>query len=116
MTQPLDDARVLLRTLIRSIDKKVDFSASLSEADTPGVAVALSRQTLHAAITIPQEQLTAAEGSSIHRSQVRTALKRAIDRMMFRQTDFASTKMVRGAVTDGGFFRSQTSAYRSGRR
>lgn len=116
MTLALDDARVMLRTLIRSIDKKVDFAASLSEAESPGVSVALSRQTLHATIIVSQEQLDAAEGSSIYRSQLRTILKRAIDRMTFRQTDFASTKMVRGAVTEGGFFRSQTSGYRSGRR
>jgi hypothetical protein len=116
MTIELDHARTLLRTLIRSIDKKVDFMASASEGDTPGVSVALSRQTHHATIVIPQEQIDAAEGNTIYRSQLRTVLKRAIDRMTFRQTDFASTKMVRGAVTDGGFFRSQTSGYRSGRR
>ena len=116
MTIELDRARVLLRTLVRSIDKKVDFIASPSEGDTPGASVALSRQTQHATIVIPLEQLDAAEGNSIYRSQLRTVLKRTIDRMMFRQTDFSSTKMVRGAVTDGGFFRSQTSGYRSGRR
>ena len=116
MTVELDHARSLLRTLIRSIDKKVDFIASASESDTPGVSVALSRQTLHTTIVIPQEQIDAAGESSIYRSQLRTLLKRTIDRMTFRQTDFASTKMVRGAVTDGGFFRSQNSGYRSGRR
>lgn len=116
MTIELDRARGMLRTLIRSIDKKVDFIASPSEGESAGVSVALSRQTQHATIVIPQEQLDAAEENTIYRSQLRTVLKRAIDRMTFRQTDFASTKMVRGAVTDGGFFRSQNSGYRSGRR
>jgi hypothetical protein len=115
MSVVLEDARNLLRTLIRSIDKKVEFSASLHSGDRPGVAVTVSLQKTHATIVIPQDQLEGIEGDSIRRAQLRTSLKRTIDRMTFKPNHVVSTKMVRAAVTDGGFFRVQQ-GNRGGRR
>ena len=115
MTVVLEDARNLLRTLIRSIDKKVEFSASLNAGDRPGVAVTLSLHKNRATIVVSEAQLNGVEQDSIRRAQLRTQLKRAIDRMTFKPNDVVSTKMVRGAVTDGGFFRVQQ-GNRTGRR
>ena len=114
MPMPLDDARAMMRTLIRSIDKKVDFAVTSS--DSPGVSVALSRDTRHATILISQQQLDAVESNSLYLPHLRSTLKRAIDRMMFRPTEYASTKTVRGPSADGGFFRSPSGGPRGGRR
>jgi hypothetical protein len=116
MTIVLENARNMLRTVIRSIDKKVDFSATLHSGDRPGVALTLTHQHKHASLIIPEDQLEGIETDSIRRAQLRTLLKRTIDRMSFKQIDIASTKMLRGAVSDGGFFRVQQSGYRGGRR
>ena len=70
MTVVLEDARNLLRTLIRSIDKKVEFSASLNAGDRPGVAVTLSLHKNRATIVISEEQLNGVEQDSIRRAQL----------------------------------------------
>ncbi len=116
MPMPLDDARAMMRTLIRSIDKKVDFVVTSSDTDRPGVSVALSRDTRHATIVVSQQQLDAVEANALYLPQLRSVLKRAIDRMMFRPTEYASTKTVRGPSADGGFFRSPSGGPRGGRR
>jgi hypothetical protein len=115
MAITLEGARNQLRTLIRSIDKKVDFSAALHAGDRPGVALTLSLQKHQAKMVVSHETLEAAEQDPIRRAQLRTSLKRAIDRMTFKPNDVVSTKMVRAAVTDGGFFRIQQ-GNRGGRR
>ncbi len=115
MTVALEDARKLLRTVIRSIDKKVEFSAALHSGDRPGVALTLSLQKHQATMVIPEEQLEGIENDSIRRAQLRTSLKRTIDRMTFKPNHVVSTKMLRGSVTEGGFFRVQQ-GFRSGRR
>lgn len=107
MSVVLEEARRLLRTLIRSIDKKVDYTVTLHSGDRPGVAVALSLQKHQATLVIPEEQLEGVESDLIRRAQLRTLLKRTIDRMTFKSNDVVSTKMVRGSVVDGGFFRVQ---------
>ena len=111
----LEDARTLLRTLIRSIDKKVEFSVSLHSGDRPGVALSLALQKHKAELVIPADQLEGVENDSIRRAQLRTSLKRTLDRMTFKPHQVVSTKMVRAAVTDGGFFRVQQ-GFRGGRR
>lgn len=111
----LEDARTLLRTLIRSIDRKAEFTVSVQEGDPPGVAVTLALRKNRTTVFIPADQMEAAGQDSMRRSQLRIVLKRAIDRMMFTSTPIASTKLTRGAVVEGGFFRAQQGG-RSGRR
>jgi len=111
----LEDARTLLRTLIRSIDRKAEFTVSVQEGDPPGVVVALALRKNRTTVFIPADQMEAAAQDSMRRSQLRITLKRAIDRMMFTSTPIASTKLVRGAVVEGGFFRAQQGG-RGGRR
>lgn len=115
MSITLEDSRNLLRTLIRSIDKKVEFSATLNTGDRPGVALSLTLQKNQAKMVISEEQLEGVEDDPIRRAQLRTALKRTIDRMTFKSNDVVSTKMMRATVTDGGFFRVQQGS-RTGRR
>jgi hypothetical protein len=109
MALTLEDAKVLLRNIVRSIDKKVDCVTTLHEGDRPGVAVTLSLRKNRAALVITNEQLESAEQDSIHRSQLRTLLKRTIDRMNFKPNEIASTKLVRAPITDNGFFRPRQS-------
>jgi len=115
MSMSLEDARTLLRTLIRTIDKKVEFSVSLHSGDRPGVALSLALQKQKTEMVIPAEQLEGIESDSVRRAQLRTSLKRTIDRMTFKPNQVVSTKMIRAAVTEGGFFRVQQ-GNRGGRR
>jgi hypothetical protein len=66
-------------------------------------------------MVIPAEQLEGIENDSIRRAQLRTSLKRTIDRMTFKPNQVVSTKMIRATVTEGGFFRVQQ-GNRGGRR
>jgi hypothetical protein len=114
MSIVLEDARAMLRTIIRTIDRKAEFSVSLQEGDSPGVAVTMALRKHKATVVVPADQIEAAAQSSMRRSQLRTTLKRAIDRMMFESEPIARTKMVRGTYVEGGFFRVQQG--RGGRR
>src|SRR6185436_10313222 len=102
-----DDQRSMLRSVIRSIDKKAEFTISARDDDQPGIVVTLSIRKYKAAVSIPAEQIEGATQDSMRRSQLRTLLKRAIDRASFEPGTIASTKMMRGKVIEGGFFRSQ---------
>jgi len=115
MALNLDSAKSLLRNLVRTIDKKVDCSAVLHEGDRPGVAVTLSVRKVRTTVVITEAQLAGVEQDSMRRSELRTLLKRAIDRMTFKPNEIASTKLVRGAITDDGFFRPRQGGYRGGR-
>jgi hypothetical protein len=116
MTVVLEDARTLLRTLVRSIDKGIDYTVALHEGDRPGVTLNVSFRKASATILIPAEQLENAQQDSMQRAQLRTSIKRTVDRMTFKPNEVASTKMVRGAVVDGGFFRTQSGPRGGGRR
>jgi hypothetical protein len=116
MPLTLETAKTLLRNLVRTIDKKVDCSAVLHEGDRAGIAVTLSSKKVRTTLVITEEQLEAAEQDSMRRSQLRTLLKRSIDRMNFKPNEIASTKILRGAITDDGFFRPRQGGYRSGGR
>ena len=112
----LEDVRLMLRTLIRSIDRKADFTATLSHGDQPGVEVAIQLRKFKTSIVIPIRDLEGAAENSIQRSQLRQTIKRAIDRMTFATIPIASTKVTRGPSVDGGYFRAQQGGYRGGRR
>lgn len=103
----LEEVKELLRGVIRSIDRKADFTVSLLEGDRPGASVHISLRKHSTTVVVPAEQIEAASQFTMSRSQLRTSLKRAIDRMMFEPEAIASTKMLRGAVVEGGFFRTQ---------
>jgi len=105
MALNLDSAKALLRNIVRTIDKKIDCSAVLHEGDRPGVSVTLAGRKARTTLVITEAQLEGAGQDSMRRSELRTLLKRSIDRMNFKPNEIASTKLVRGAITDDGFFR-----------
>lgn len=106
MPLTLEEQRTLLRTVIRSIDRKADFSASLQEGDQHGLVVSLALRKYKANVFVSTEQIEGAAQDTMRRSQLRTLIKRALDRAMFEPAPIASTKMMRGKVIEGGFFRS----------
>jgi hypothetical protein len=101
----LEDANGLLRTIIKSIDKKAEFRVDPIEGDRPSLAVNLSLRKRSTTVSVPIEQVQAARESSMTRSQLRTTLKRALDKVTFQPMPVASTKMLRGKAIEGGFFR-----------
>ena len=105
MTLALESVNTILRSLVRTIDKRAEYTATFTEGDRPGVKVTLSMRKRSTTVTIPIETLTAAEQSSIQRSQLRTTLKHALDRMLFVSIPVASTEMLRPATQADGFFR-----------
>ena len=76
----LDEVKELLRGVIRSIDRKADFTVSLLEGDRPGASVNISLRKHSTTVVVPAEQIEAASQFTMNRSQLRTTLKRAIDR------------------------------------
>jgi hypothetical protein len=101
----LEDANGLLRTIIKSIDKKAEFRIDPVEGERPTLAVNLSLRKRSTTVSVPIEQVEAARENSMTRSQLRTTLKRALDRVTFVSMPMVSTKMLRGRAVEGGFFR-----------
>jgi hypothetical protein len=116
MSLTLDDEKNMLRAVVRSIDRKAEFTVSAREGDQPGVVVTVVLRKHKATVTVPADQLEGALQDAMRRSQLRTTIKRAIDRASFEPAAIASTKMMRGKVVEGGFFRSQQGGGRGGRR
>jgi ribosomal protein S20 len=101
----LADANGLLRTIIKSIDKKAEFRVDPIEGERPSLAVNMSLRKRSTTVSVPIEQVEAARENSMSRSQLRTTLKRALDKVTFEAMPVASTKMLRGKSVEGGFFR-----------
>src|SRR5262245_24755204 len=108
MTIGLEQANEIVRTIIRTIDKRAEFRAqNVASGDRPAVTGTLSMRKHSTTVTIPIEALTAAGESAARRHDLRNTLKRAIDRMTFTPTPVAtSTKMTRPSTSADGFFRA----------
>jgi hypothetical protein len=117
MPVSLDEARELVWTLVRGIDRKAELSVVPATGDVPGVAATVTLRKQKTTLIINARDLENALANTMHRSQLRTTIKRAMDRMTFTALPVASTKRVRGTVVEGGFFRSQPGGFpRGGRR
>jgi hypothetical protein len=117
MSLPLAEARAQITALVRTIDRKADLDVALQEGDRPAVVANISLRKNKTTVVIPIRDLENAKDDSIQRSNLRQTLKRAIDKMSFTVIPYASTKLTRGPVVDGGFFRSQQGGgQRGGRR
>jgi hypothetical protein len=112
MLPTLDTTESLIRTLLRTIDKRVEYSLAAAESDTSRINVSVSLQKHKATVSFRVDDLAAAKQDLMRRNQVRTALKRAIDAMMFRPASIASTAMLRPDSQAEGFFRSSFSGKR----
>lgn len=102
----LEDANKMLRPIMRSIDKNTNYSTALAEGDSAGVVLTIAKREKSKKITIPVEALVGVDEDAMKRHALRTRIKRARDRMLFEPVPFASTKMIRGAASGDGFFRS----------
>ena len=116
MAVVLQNAKDLLRTLIRSIDKKVEYTLTVAEGERSGISVGLALGKRSTNVTIAADDLEAAVQSSMRRSQIRTTLKQAVDRMTFQSTPVASTRMLRAKTQTDGFFRPPQGARGGGGR
>lgn len=105
MASALENADGIIRPLIRGIDKRAEYSLALEQGDRPGVAVTLSLRKRTTTVRISSDDLSAAAENLLRRNQVRTAIKRALDLMLFEKIPLASTKMLRGDTSAEGFFR-----------
>lgn len=115
MSLTLDEARNVLWSLVRSIDRKADLVVTPQTGGEAGVNATVTLRKHKASLAIAARDIEAAQESTMHRSQLRTTIKRAIDRATFTPPPIASTKVARGPEIDGGFFRSN-SGPRSPRR
>jgi len=116
MALALEEANDILRSIVRTIDKRAEFNAqNVAQGDRPAVTGTLSMRKRTTTVVIPIEALTAAGESAMRRHELRTTLKRALDRMTFVPTLATSTKMTRPSTSADGFFRPP-SAGRRGKR
>ncbi|MDX2165869.1 MAG: hypothetical protein SF182_02355 [Deltaproteobacteria bacterium] len=118
MPLSLQAATEFLRTLVRGIDRKADLTVTAQPDSQAGVVLAVELRKCRTTVNISASDIEGAMEDAILRAQLRTKVKGAIDRMTFKAIPFASTKMVRGAVVDGGFFRANSpgGGQRGGRR
>lgn len=116
MAVTLEDARALLTTLVRSIDRKADVVVVAHPEAGDRVQATVTLRKHKATLAIAARDIEAAQESSAQRAQLRTTVKRAIDRATFVAPPLASTKSNRGPEIDGGFFRGGQSGFRGGRR
>jgi hypothetical protein len=107
-----DKTDALIRKLLRTIDKRVEYSMAAAEGDTSRIKISLSLRKRNATVSLRVDDLAAAEQDLMRRNQVRTAMKRAIDAMMFQPVYIASTAMLRPDSQAEGFFRSSFSGKR----
>jgi len=107
-----DNAEALIRTLVRSIDKRAEYSLAPADDDTARIIVSLSLRKKSSTVGLKLDDLAAAAQNLMRKNQVRTTLKRAIDRMMFVTTPIASTAMLRPDSQADGFFRTPFSGNR----
>lgn len=115
MSLTLDEARNVLWTLVRTIDRKADLTVTPQTGGEAGVNAVVTLRKHKATLAIAARDIEAAQESAMHRAQLRTTIKRAIDRATFIPPPMASTKTARGPEIDGGFFRNN-SGPRSPRR
>jgi hypothetical protein len=84
----------LLTTMMRGIDKKTALTVEQRpDPDRPGVTVRLSRDKRIGSLQIAETDLIAAQTDLRQRNRLRTALKRARDRMWEEPGYIFSTKV-----------------------
>jgi hypothetical protein len=100
------DVQSLLNTMMRGIDKKTVLTIEEHpDAERPGVTVHLSRNKRTGTLEISEADLLASQSDLMRRNRVRTALKRARDRMWEETGYIFSTKVERQKPEGMQFFR-----------
>ena len=104
-----------LNGLMRGIDKKTVLTVEpRPDADAPGVTVQLRCAKRSGSLQITEADLFAAQTDLMRRNQIRTALKRARDRMWEETRYIFSTKTERPKMQGAAWF--HPSQNRRGRR
>jgi len=114
----MTDVEKLLTTLMRGIDKKTVVTVEhRADAERPVVAVRLARDKRSASLQLTAADLAAAQTDLMQRNRLRTALKRARDRMWEETGYIFSTKVEHQKPEGQGsqWFRPQQGG-RGGRR
>ena len=107
MALTLSDANTIVTPIIRSSNKRADFTLALTEGERPGVAVTLTLRRKTTTVTLTEDVLDQVGQNLRSRNQLRTKLKRAMDQMHYVPVPFVSTKLVRALSSQGdGFFRA----------
>lgn len=113
----MTEIQKLLTTLMRSIDKKTALTVEQRpDPERPGVTVQLSREKKSGSLQISEVDLVAAQTDAIRRNQLRTALKRARDRMCEETRYIFSTKVEHQKAEGGGQWFRPSQGGRGGRR
>lgn len=96
----------LLTQLMRGIDKKTAITIEHREGPgRPGITVHLSRDRRAGTVEISEADLDASQTNLMYRNRIRTALKRARDRMWEETGYIFSTKVEHQKPEGAGFFR-----------
>jgi hypothetical protein len=96
----------LLNTMMRGIDKKTTLTIEeRQDPERPGVTVHLSRDKRTQTLEISEADLIASKSDLMRRNRIRTALKRARDRMWEETGYIFSTKVERQKPEGMQFFR-----------
>ena len=90
----MSEMQDVLNSLMRGIDKKTALTVELRpDADAPGVTVQLRCAKRTGSLQFTEADLFAAQTDLMRRNRVRTALKRARDRMWEETHHIFSTKV-----------------------
>ena len=100
----MNEIQEMLTTMLRGIDKKTGLAVTMRQ-QPPGVTVRLSHGKRNGTLEVSEATLIACKEDLRHRNQLRTALKRARDRMFEEEEYIFSTKMVRQKLEGANFFR-----------
>ncbi len=104
----VNEIQDFLNGLMRGIDKKTALTVELrSDANAPGVLVQLRRDKRAGSLQFSEADLIAAQTDLMRRNQVRTALKRARDRMWEDTRYIFSTKFERQKMEGAGWYPPQ---------
>jgi hypothetical protein len=101
----MGEIQAVLNSLMRGIDKKTALTVEVrADADEPGVMVQLRRNKRIGSLQFTEADLFAAQTDLMRRNRVRTALKRARDRMWEETRYIFSTKVERPKVQGAAWF------------
>jgi hypothetical protein len=90
----MSEIQSTLTGLMRGIDKKTTLTVEpRPDGDEPGVTVQLRRDKRTGSLQLTEADLVAAQTDLMRRARVRTALKRARDRMWEETRHIFSTKV-----------------------
>ncbi len=96
----------LLNSMMRGIDKKTALTVEQrQDPERPGVTVYLSRDKRTGTLEISEADLVASQSDLMRRNRIRTALKRARDRMWEETGYIFSTKVEHQKPEGAQFFR-----------